>query len=80
MMKRLVYVVDDCYDSEDREDAIKENKSCFTLSFDPDNPGWETDGGYKCYGLTYKVACKMVEKLNENGGLEITDEDLEDRS
>jgi hypothetical protein len=40
----------------------------WTVSRDPDRPGWETDGGYPGYGLTRAEAEELVAAANARGG------------
>jgi hypothetical protein len=36
----------------------------WTISRDPTMPGWETDGGYAGYGLTWKAATELADAAN----------------
>jgi hypothetical protein len=55
------YVVRDrfcSYDIDDEEAAV------WTLSRSPDETGWETDGGFGGYGLTYADARALADAAN----------------
>ena len=38
----------------------------WTISEDPENPGWETDGGCYGYGITRALAERIARLLNED--------------
>jgi hypothetical protein len=56
------YVVDFRYDDKD---VHRDDEKVFTVSTDPNKPGWETDGGYDGYGLTKAQAQFLVDAANE---------------
>jgi hypothetical protein len=37
----------------------------WTLSLDPETPGWNTDSAYNGYGLTYDLAKELADAANE---------------
>lgn len=39
-------------------------KAIWTLSCDPNIPGWNTDGGYEGYGLAKDIADFLAESAN----------------
>ncbi len=59
------YVVRDKYCSYDIND---EKAKVWTLSREPGTPGWETDGGYSGYGLTYGQARELADAANAAAG------------
>lgn len=56
------YVVDFRYDDKD---VHRDDEKVFTVSTDPNTPGWQTDGGYDGYGLTKSQAQFLVDAANE---------------
>lgn len=46
------------------EDQGEEHSACWTLSRDPNKPGWKTDGGRDGYGLTYADAHELALAVN----------------
>ncbi len=55
------YVVRESSCSSDIDD---EDEKVWTLSHDPNEPGWNTDSGYGGYGLTYKLARELADAAN----------------
>lgn len=49
------------------EYASDTSKACrnWTVSRDPNKPGWETDCGYPGYGLTYAQAKELADAANK---------------
>jgi hypothetical protein len=60
--KTKFYVVDFRYDEKD---VHEDHEKVFTVSNDPNEPGWDTDGGYDGYGLTKAQAQFLVDAANE---------------
>ena len=63
-MSRTWYVVCDRYCSLD-EGAERDNAKVWTVSTNPDEPGWNTDCGYPGYGLVRADAEFLAAAANE---------------
>ena len=56
--KKTLYVVRDQDSEGNEEEAI------WTLSFDPERSGWNTDGGCPGYGLEKQTADEIADRYN----------------
>ena len=58
---KLYVTREHCDDGFDDELGMR---PCWTLSSDPEDTGWETDGGAEDYGLTFELATEIARRYN----------------
>lgn len=54
----------DLWSTNDEPDEDDPDENVWTVSDDPNCPGWETDGGYDGYGLPKAIAEEIVRRWN----------------